>query len=376
MRVLLLLLVALSIAPLYAQDLITEDKSSAVKLLVDSDPTDAEVYIDGQLYGRTPLAVREISSGTYEVKIKKESFNTVTQKVEISALGYKEVFGVLSGKYAILNLESSVSGAEVFMGDSLLGTAPLLKVHVPLGRHTITVKSKDYFDWSLEMNAVPTQYNYKAVMKYMYGYLSLSKAPQGSEVFIDDKKVEISQLSNYKLEVGNHKVEVNHPSFNSPVEEDFLIIGETRSSIKVENDYFSKAALLKSTFVPGLGQYQDNSKIKGIAIFSGALLTGLLWLNSELSFKDKLKQYDDAKTEYSRPGYYTKLVEAHNKVLSTYDAAKKSNSTKKITMGAFIAVYAYNLIDALIFHSSGRSLTVTQETAFDNSFNIGMSLGL
>lgn len=376
MRVLFLFLFVLSLAPVYAQNLTAENLASGVKLIIDSDPSDAEVFLDGQLYGRTPLTVKELSPGTYDLRIKKEPFKDFVEKVECPALGYKEVFGVLSGKYALLNMESSVSGAEVFMGDSLLGKTPLENVHIPLGRHTITVKSKDYLDWRAQISAAPVQYKFKAVMKYMYGYVTLANNLDGSEIIIDDKKVDAPDLKNYKLVVGNHKVEVNNPSFNVPIEEEVLVGSETRTSLKIESGSFSFKPFLKSLLVPGLGQYQDNSKVKGITIFSGALLSGLLWLNSDLSTNNKIKEYNNAITEYYKPAPTQMLVKAHNKLASAYDAAKKANTMKNIAMSTFIAVYAYNLLDALIFHSTANSIIVTQEKPEGNSFNIGLSLAL
>lgn len=376
MRVLLLIFAILSFASVYAQDLMTDNKVSGIKLIVDSDPADAEVYIDGQLYGRTPLYVKELSPGKYEVKIKKEPFKTFTKKVECPALGYNEVFSVLDGKYALLNLESTVSGAEVFMGDSLLGTAPLHNARIPLGLHTILVKSSDFFDWNMQLNAAPTQYNLKAVMKYRYGYVTLTKGLEGSEIFIDDKNTDVSKLNNFKIEVGEHKIEVNHPSFSSPIEENFLVSSEKRSSMKIESGYFSLGVFFKSFFLPGLGQYQDGAKIKGITIFSGTLLSGLVWLGSGLSNADKMKEYRNAGKEYSGLSTPGKLFVAHNRLISTYDAVKKSNNMKNIAMSAFIAVYAYNILDALILHSKGQRLIITQEKPEGNSFNIGFNMAL
>ncbi|MGE5353173.1 MAG: PEGA domain-containing protein [Acidobacteriota bacterium] len=376
MRALLLIFSILSLVPFYAQDLITENKSSVVKLIVDSDPAGAEVYIDGKLYGQTPLSLKDLSPGTHNVQIKKESFNTYSEKVECPALGYKEVFRVLSGKYALLNLESSVTGAQVFMGDSLLGTAPLLNVPIPLGKHTIQAKTKDYLDWTLELNAAPTRYDFKAVLKYMYGYMTLSNSPGGSQIFVDDRKVDPSELNNYRLKMGDHKIEVNHPSFSAPIEENFLVSSEMGSNMKVESGYFSLGAFFKSLLLPGFGQYQDNAKIKGLSIFSGALLSGALWINSEISNSKKLKEYEDARAEYSKPSTVYTTFQNHNKVLSTYDAVKKSNNMKNITMSAFVAVYVYNILDALIFHSTGQRLIIKQEKPSGNSINIGFNWAL
>lgn len=376
MRVLFLILSVLSFVPAYAQSANTGSKPSEVKLIIGSDPSDADVYIDDKYYGKTPLKVEKLSPGTYNVKIKKESFKTVQQKVECPVVGYAEHFSVLSQNYALLNLESTVSGADVFIGDSLLGKVPLENVHIPLGRHTILVKSKDFQDWILSLNAAPTKYSFKAVMKYSYGYVTLVNGQEGSEIFIDDKEVEVSKLDNYRLEVGNHKIEVRNPVFSRPLEEDLLIGSETKNNIRIESNYFSYSSFFKSLFIPGLGQYQDNARIKGISIFSGALISGTFWIASALSASDKNQEYDNAKTDYAKPGTVHMAFEAHNRLSTAYDNAKKANRMKNISMGTFLAVYAYNILDVLLFHSRGQDLIIKTERPDGNSFNIGFSMAL
>jgi len=53
-------------------------------LSVKSDPSGAEVYIDRNYVGTTPLENYKISPGEYEVKIKKEGYEEYSRTVSIT----------------------------------------------------------------------------------------------------------------------------------------------------------------------------------------------------------------------------------------------------------------------------------------------------
>jgi hypothetical protein len=61
-----------------------------VKLSFTSTPTKAEVWIDGELKGKTPVAV-EVPAGARLVEIKAKGFETYTETVEAAADGKKDV---------------------------------------------------------------------------------------------------------------------------------------------------------------------------------------------------------------------------------------------------------------------------------------------
>lgn len=55
------------------------------KISVETDPPGAGVFINNRKSGITPYTERNLRSGTYEIKIEKENYETITKKVEIGS---------------------------------------------------------------------------------------------------------------------------------------------------------------------------------------------------------------------------------------------------------------------------------------------------
>lgn len=50
-------------------------------IAINSDPSGAEIYLDGKHYGQTPNMITEIEIGEYELKLEKEGYNTLTKNI-------------------------------------------------------------------------------------------------------------------------------------------------------------------------------------------------------------------------------------------------------------------------------------------------------
>ena len=53
------------------------------KLNIDSEPFNADIYIDGKHYGKTPMLISDILIGEHEVVLKKDGFKDFTDKITI-----------------------------------------------------------------------------------------------------------------------------------------------------------------------------------------------------------------------------------------------------------------------------------------------------
>lgn len=48
-------------------------------IVVDSEPAGADIYIDGELVGKTPNIFKEIEAGRHELKLEKQEYNSLTR---------------------------------------------------------------------------------------------------------------------------------------------------------------------------------------------------------------------------------------------------------------------------------------------------------
>lgn len=50
-------------------------------IAINSDPSGAEIYLDGKHYGQTPNMITEIEIGEYVLRLEKEGYNTLTKNI-------------------------------------------------------------------------------------------------------------------------------------------------------------------------------------------------------------------------------------------------------------------------------------------------------
>jgi len=117
-------------------------------LMVDTGAVSgAEVAIDGELKGKTPLRISEIPHGRRLVRISAERYFAHEQTVEIEGLDREQALQVdLVPAWADFVLKSDPQGAEVTVDDEIVGTTPLT-TEILEGEHLIRIKLSGYKDW-------------------------------------------------------------------------------------------------------------------------------------------------------------------------------------------------------------------------------------
>ena len=81
-------------------------------LMVDYEPVDADVYVDGKLLGKSPNLFTKVFVGTHELKVVKEGFASHIEKVTISENRQASVSGKLDRQINSVSISSSSSGAQ------------------------------------------------------------------------------------------------------------------------------------------------------------------------------------------------------------------------------------------------------------------------
>jgi serine/threonine protein kinase len=117
------------------------------KLSLDSTPQGAYVYINGKLYGKTPLNTN-LNVGSYKVEIKKDGYLPYSLTVQINEnKEYKETIPLhpISIK-GILKVSVEPSGAIIYITDSIIGHT-YVYIELDPGYYKLKIEKEGYMTY-------------------------------------------------------------------------------------------------------------------------------------------------------------------------------------------------------------------------------------
>ena len=124
---------------------IVEDlEPSAGKWEVRSTPEGAEVYIDDELAGTTPLSLRGISSDVHRVRVSKAGYGTVFREVDTSSGGRGELTVNLPQSSGRLRVNTRSETAVVRVNGNLIGSGKKVSLPIQRGVYTLRVEEEGF----------------------------------------------------------------------------------------------------------------------------------------------------------------------------------------------------------------------------------------
>lgn len=119
-----------------------------VSLHLETTPRRASVWVDGNYVGTSPVAVAELEAGKHVVRVRKFDHVTLVCELDLAP-------GVNDHKLTLdrlpkgtLKIESTPSGAEVFVDGEFRGEAPLTIEGLGVGGRRVRLTLVNYLDWS------------------------------------------------------------------------------------------------------------------------------------------------------------------------------------------------------------------------------------
>jgi hypothetical protein len=120
---------------------------------IDSTPSGADVYLDGEIVGVTPVVLTDISPGEYTILIQKDGYEPFENPtVMVSAGNTTQVAAILqeissSGTVGSLDISSIPSDADVYLDDAFEGHTPLRIVNLEEGSYMLRIDKAGYDSW-------------------------------------------------------------------------------------------------------------------------------------------------------------------------------------------------------------------------------------
>ena len=146
--------------------MIRESSSSFGWLLVRTEPPGANVSIDGDARGLTPLSLSEMPNGVYQLEVSVPGYKPEQRTVEISSDETIAAVSIVLDRFVLgdadmptqvteaglitsgsVFVDSRPTGASVFVDGESVGLTPLLVSDVLVGSHEIRIVGDGYRPW-------------------------------------------------------------------------------------------------------------------------------------------------------------------------------------------------------------------------------------
>ena len=217
---LLIMIVVIVIVFISAWLFISLNVNKAGIIRVDSFPKGADVYVDGVKKGETPIEIKGLKLGMYEVEIRKDGYKTEIYQKKIDRNNLKQlIFANLIHKTFTLQITSYPTEAEVYVDGVKKGLTPITIDDLLYGKHFVEVKKENFSTWSKEIDVE----EYKVIqldaeLNAKFASIDITTDPAGATVYLNNEKKGITPIEIKNLDSGKYKLSIQRDGY-APYEE-------------------------------------------------------------------------------------------------------------------------------------------------------------
>lgn len=343
--------------------------------LLDSDFDSVQVFVNDSLVGYVPVELKDFPTGTYNINFVYDTLIVRKFNVDYHNGSFREIYGIFEKGKAFLTIYSQPSNAGVFINDSLIGYTPMTKVPIKMGVYNLNVKINGYSEWKKRFIAHSDLYQYDPILISNYGYVNILYNDNSEEYYINNRLSKSDLNESHKLPVGENKIMVSSVNYHKTFDEIITLKPDEKLAVQFNYGSTNYSPLLYSTFLPGLGQVIDNSKLKGYSLMFANILFGGLVIYFNQNYNSKLETYNKNVKLYEEENNEFLVFKRKEEMLSSFDEANTALTIRNISIGVFIASYLYNLLDAFLNHSIGGDFIISSDNNTSSS-NISIKVKL
>ena len=178
----------------------------------------ANVYIDGNLVGETPITSDKLLSGEHTVSIVRSLYKTHVAKVVIEDNKTLDYTPELIPNFANVTLTSGNESdkIQIYVNGKQMGSSPW-SGDLEAGAYIFEARKEGYRSTSMSktIEATPAKQSYVITAPTpIYGLLDVNTSPANAEVYVDNVLVGKTPLT-HKVVVGRHVVSISKEGFNT-----------------------------------------------------------------------------------------------------------------------------------------------------------------
>lgn len=234
---------------------------------VESSPTDAYVYVNGDMLGKTPYVVTGLSGGSYEFTVTKNGYFNWKKTVTVGEGQQKSIYAVLDpiDQTQEILVTSEPAGAKIYLdgiyqGETMSGQAfPITGVSV--GVHSLVLELDGFPDYSASVSIVsggsPVTIN--AVMGGSgspdTGSIHITSSPSGASIYLDNVyEGAVTPYTISGVSPGEHTVTLRLAGYNDGITKVTVTAGQTSElTVGLSGGSPSGTTVPTGTSAPGFG---------------------------------------------------------------------------------------------------------------------------
>lgn len=242
-------------------------------IYVESSPSGASIYFNGNYRGTAPLTIGEVWPGSYTIQAELNGYRTFTTTTSVSAGTRSDVYCTLtametSGSLYIL---SDPTNAKVSLDGLYRGITPLTLNKLASGTHIVELDRAGYYDWKSTVD-VPTggtktvSATLNPIPASTTGWVYVSSSPGGALVTLDGTNYGQTPASgSLKLNavgVGDHTVTLSltgYTSYSTNVAVNANTVSEVNALLQPVGPKPGNGELMVSSTPAGANVFVDNN---------------------------------------------------------------------------------------------------------------------
>jgi len=197
-------------------------------LVIHLTPEGADVYVDGNYQGTSPVTVSALSAGDHQIELHRAGYEVLTSTERINAGQGTVADLVLSSLttgagFGSIDISSDQGGTLVYLDGNYKGSVQDGKtfniISVAPGPHTILLHLPGYTDFTEDITVTPGQiasvnaaFGSPAVSVGAgtgAGSLIVTSVPAGGQVSVDGQFRSIAPVTIYNVAAGSHIINLN-----------------------------------------------------------------------------------------------------------------------------------------------------------------------
>ena len=214
---------------------------------VATTPSNANIVIDGQEVGLSPVRKENIVTGQHRIVIVLPGYETITKIVNVVEGKSSNVDEILAPHTGGLTLISDPIGAKVFLDGQLKGNAPMSITDLPAKDYIVKLTLDHYEETTTRITIEYQQeLNRRITLKPLDGLLTVRTSPINVDFVINKKKYNSgnSGLKIVPIQVGKHPLRFLKKGYEdasqtiniSPEEEKFLEINLKKTPLNLSSN--------------------------------------------------------------------------------------------------------------------------------------------